>query len=632
MKRLFVKALIFLPVSILIFSSLTVQSHGSVPPDNVLIYLPADTTDLTLPVKLEPFNLEIVPPSSGIQFYRDGILFLSHSKTEDRMITDHVSFGTTETYFASLKDTVIGEHHIFSSSETFAVPSESMTFNSDYSVLFYAKRPKGEDPEKIFKAEYHSGRNGTGEWTSEKEPELFCSDNSTYTHPALSPSGDFLVFSSDRRGSSGGLDLYVTRRVGESWSSPENLGKSVNTSGNELFPFIDKNNNLFFSSDGLKGAGGYDVYFSRFNGKYWDKPVNLSKNINTADDELALKINQQEGITGFLSVREKSEARTFKLRRITFRDPYSQNKYSDLADALKFVAGIDVSPFKDKGQDSSVFPQAEAPGSKPSDLLAKLQKKNEGQATVKTDEPGKEPLKQPDQKSVEFPKQTDSKAEVAAQPLPADDEVVFRVQLLSYSNSKGNPDITTGGKTYKSFEYFLNGLYRSCVGEFRSVNAARELQTTLRQEGYPDAFVVAFKNNQRLLDPSVLKPVQSTKAPAEETASKPEQMSQPSGSKSEISKAEPVEKSLSGTDVVIYRVQLLSYSKSKESYDIVAGGNTYKSFEYFLNGSYRCCIGEFSTLAPARDLQRAVRQEGYPDAFVVVFKNNQRSMDPALLK
>ncbi len=85
-------------------------------------------------------------------------------------------------------------------------------------------------------------------------------------------------------------------------------------------------------------------------------------------------------------------------------------------------------------------------------------------------------------------------------------------------------------------------------------------------------------------------------------------------------------------DEVVYRVQILSSSKAKGSYQLEMAGNTYPTFEYLHVGAYRTCIGEFPTLAPAKELQNRCRRNEYKQAFVVVFKNGERSNDPTLFK
>jgi len=90
------------------------------------------------------------------------------------------------------------------------------------------------------------------------------------------------------------------------WAAPENLGSSINTVGNEFFPFLDSENNLYFSSDKLPGYGGYDIFSCKFNGSGWDKPANLSDHINSLNDDIAFTINRNDGKTAFLTRRQKS--------------------------------------------------------------------------------------------------------------------------------------------------------------------------------------------------------------------------------------------------------------------------------------------------------------------------------------
>lgn len=78
-------------------------------------------------------------------------------------------------------------------------------------------------------------------------------------YPCFSPDGKALYFSSDRPGGYGGFDIYVSYRVGNNWSAPENVGSAVNTIGNEITPFND-GNSLFFASDYQKGFGGFDIF------------------------------------------------------------------------------------------------------------------------------------------------------------------------------------------------------------------------------------------------------------------------------------------------------------------------------------------------------------------------------------
>ena len=82
---------------------------------------------------------------------------------------------------------------------------------------------------------------------------------------------------------------------------------------------------------------------------------------------------------------------------------------------------------------------------------------------------------------------------------------IYRVQFFSGRNPKGSYQIKISGKVYNTYEYLYNGLYRSCAGEFSNLAEARNLAAQMKTEGYPDAFVVAFVNNVRSLDPELFK-------------------------------------------------------------------------------------------------------------------------------
>lgn len=107
-------------------------------------------------------------------------------------------------------------------------------------------------------------------------------------HPALHYMDTIMVFSSDRGNGYGGYDLYYTKRVDDRWTSPINLGPTINTEGNEKFPTWNKDT-LYFSSDFLPGMGGLDL-FKSWIGKEgnWVNPQNLKYPINSGYDDYSL--------------------------------------------------------------------------------------------------------------------------------------------------------------------------------------------------------------------------------------------------------------------------------------------------------------------------------------------------------
>ncbi|NQV02371.1 MAG: PD40 domain-containing protein [Bacteroidia bacterium] len=130
-------------------------------------------------------------------------------------------------------------------------------------TLYYGDRGK-KDPDrtrthllKIYFAIIEEGG-----WT---KPQPFFLNNRNYSvgHPTLSPDGKRLFFVSDKPGGFGSTDIYVCYRNGKGWEAPVNLGPIVNTPGNEMFPFVTEQDELWFASDFHPGFGGLDLFVTR---------------------------------------------------------------------------------------------------------------------------------------------------------------------------------------------------------------------------------------------------------------------------------------------------------------------------------------------------------------------------------
>lgn len=121
------------------------------------------------------------------------------------------------------------------------------------------------------------------------------------SQPTISADGTTLYFASNRPGGKGGIDIYMTKKmVNGEWGVPENMGDSINTQYDEKSPFIHSDSQtLYFSSNGHPGIGGYDIFYSRGDGKGgWKSPVNIGKPINTEADDLGFFVST-DGETGF---------------------------------------------------------------------------------------------------------------------------------------------------------------------------------------------------------------------------------------------------------------------------------------------------------------------------------------------
>jgi Tol biopolymer transport system component len=158
---------------------------------------------------------------------------------------------------------------------------------------------------------YSSAYDGTN-WS--KTVKLNKNINTKYweSQGSLSEDGNRIIFSSDRPGGFGGLDLYISFKTNGDWGPAVNLGPEINTQFNEDRPFLINNDKtLFFISQGHENMGGYDIFRSDLqSNKLWSKPANLGYPINTPDDNFFF-IPAGNGNSGYYS---------------TFKDPGGYGK------------------------------------------------------------------------------------------------------------------------------------------------------------------------------------------------------------------------------------------------------------------------------------------------------------------
>ncbi|MCL4283215.1 MAG: OmpA family protein [Flavobacteriales bacterium] len=137
----------------------------------------------------------------------------------------------------------------------------------------------------------HARRDGEG-WKG-TDPFLYNNPECSVGHPAISADGRWFFFVSDMPGGFGGTDIYVCEDRGGQWGEPRNLGPGINTPRNELFPFAGKDGTLYFSSMGLPGLGGLDVFAAkRGEDGNFNFAVNVGAPVNGPKDDFAFVIDQ----------------------------------------------------------------------------------------------------------------------------------------------------------------------------------------------------------------------------------------------------------------------------------------------------------------------------------------------------
>lgn len=139
-----------------------------------------------------------------------------------------------------------------------------------------------------------------GKWTNEREFKYNSRDYSV-GHPSFTPDGKWMYFSSDKPGGFGGADIYkVAVNQDGTFGEAMNLGKEINTEGQEMFPWVSSEGHLFFSSDGLVGLGGLDLFVYLFDNGNFTEVVNCGTVLNSTHDDFALS-TLKDGKEGYFS-------------------------------------------------------------------------------------------------------------------------------------------------------------------------------------------------------------------------------------------------------------------------------------------------------------------------------------------
>ena len=234
--------------------------------------------------------------------YRDGIVFVSSRPKKETASAD-------EEVFLNLFYTSEGEDG------TFSIPApleaEIISPYHEGPVAFFEDETKKIFTRNSF-VKKSRAKNGSvsplelaissltasGKWS---EPVALPFVDASYSvgHPAMSADGKTLYFSSNMPGTLGESDLFVSRLEDGVWTQPMNLGRDINTPGQELFPFVYRDSLLFFASNGHGGIGGLDIFYCEINTRKRTIST-FSAPVNSAADDFGVFV-EREATSGFFS-------------------------------------------------------------------------------------------------------------------------------------------------------------------------------------------------------------------------------------------------------------------------------------------------------------------------------------------
>lgn len=262
---------------------------------------------LELPDMAEVKNVENINSKYsdfGPAIYNKEIIFTSDRRLD---VLDNNTYGWTNFSYLDIYNTQPDNFGSFWS--TMSMPKSMAhnfnqsyhdgpaTFSSDNKQVYITKTvtKEGEKDKKgirtyllkIFYANIKEGRR------LKYKPFFLNSNKYSVAHPTLSKNSGQIIFSSDLPGGFGGSDLYVcTLEENGEWGDPVNLGEKINSKGDEVFPYWANDSTLFYSSDGLMGFGGLDIFQTNLLNNEWSVPENLKKPLNSSYDDFGVLFSE----------------------------------------------------------------------------------------------------------------------------------------------------------------------------------------------------------------------------------------------------------------------------------------------------------------------------------------------------
>jgi peptidoglycan-associated lipoprotein len=195
-----------------------------------------------------------------------------------------------------LKGDVNGDYH---DGPAVLAPGDSVIY---FTRNNYVKKKVGKSVMDVVNLKIYKASKKDTLWTN-ITPLPFNSDDYSCGHPALTADGNTMYFVSDMPGGVAmtGTDIWMVTKSGDTWGTPVNVGKTINTPFNEMFPALQKDDVMFFSSEGHHTLGGLDVFKTVKQNGEWSKPENMKAPVNSSSDDFGVLIKDTTILHGYVS-------------------------------------------------------------------------------------------------------------------------------------------------------------------------------------------------------------------------------------------------------------------------------------------------------------------------------------------
>ena len=243
-------------------------------------------------VEIHPLNINTEHIEFSPAYYGDGIVFLSDQhRQEINNVMDWNAEEFVDMYYTEEReDGSMKEPTEFHNTLKSKYHEGPLVFFDENKIMFTRTGVRNKHTKhshlELYQAEYDHKKD---KWIN-IEPLPFNSDDYSVGHPAITKSGDTLIFASNMPGGYGGTDLYISYNTNDQWSEPENLGPIINSKGNEVFPYFPNHDEIVFASNGHGGLGDLDLF-----------RTNLADHSHETIENLGYPYNSPKADFGYIS-------------------------------------------------------------------------------------------------------------------------------------------------------------------------------------------------------------------------------------------------------------------------------------------------------------------------------------------
>ena len=248
--------------------------------------------------KIQVQNLEAINSSSndyGLEFYKPGqFVFTSSANATGDLKDGWTGEKPSDLFITDSKNGNLTAPVNFGAPVNSIFHESSAVFGKDMKEVYFV-RCNQEEKSNQYCHLYYSAFNNE-HWSEPVKLNLFPDTVNVYD-PYISKDGKLLIVAADPEGNFGQTDLYLCTKADSGWATPQNLGGVINTPGSERFPWLDEKGNLYYSSNGLPGMGGLDIFKALHLKNGFKDPQNLKAPINSGADDFAFRMEKYKPLS-----------------------------------------------------------------------------------------------------------------------------------------------------------------------------------------------------------------------------------------------------------------------------------------------------------------------------------------------